>query len=95
MESPDDRAPIARAYARVSYIMSIALEMVVPGLLGFWIDHHLGTKLLFAVLGFAFGLTFGVWQLVRLGRADFTPRGSPSLPDATADNEAERDSERD
>lgn len=70
MKSPDDRASIAKAYTLVSYVMSIALEMVVPGLLGYWLDHYLGTKLLFAVLGFAFGLTFGIWQLVLLGNKD-------------------------
>jgi len=70
MPSDDDRAAFAKAYSRVSFVFSIALEMVVPGALGYWLDHYLGTKLVFAVVGFAFGLTYGIWQLVRMGQRE-------------------------
>jgi F0F1-type ATP synthase assembly protein I len=40
--------------------------MVVPGLLGYWADSHLGTGFLFLILGMTLGVTVGIWQLVRL-----------------------------
>ena len=90
---PDDRLPFVKAYARVSYVISIALEMVVPGVLGYWIDYHLGTKLLFAVLGFAFGMSYGVWQLVRLGQNE-TDHGLLDGNQQTTDQETEQVSAR-
>jgi len=49
-----------------SLVTTIALEMVVPILLGYWIDRWLGFSALFAILGGIAGLTGGVWHLVRL-----------------------------
>ena len=46
--------------------MTVALEMVVPGLLGLMLDRYLGTVPLFCLLGFAGGLTLGIWHLVKL-----------------------------
>jgi F0F1-type ATP synthase assembly protein I len=46
--------------------MAVAAEMAVPILLGAWIDRWLGTKSLFAILGGVFGVTVGVWSLVRM-----------------------------
>lgn len=49
--------------------MSIALETVVPLLLGLWLDRKLGTVLVFLVLGGALGMGLGLWHLVRLTKA--------------------------
>ena len=40
--------------------------MVVPGLIGLWIDRQLGTVMVFLVLGVALGMTTGMLHLVRL-----------------------------
>lgn len=52
--------------AMVSTIITIACMMVVPALLGSWIDAWLGTVVLFMFLGVIFGVVAGVWQLVKL-----------------------------
>ncbi len=48
--------------------MAVALGMVVPGLVGHWVDTRLGTRAVFTILGFALGMTYGIWELVRMGR---------------------------
>lgn len=47
-------------------IMTVALEMVAPGLVGLWIDNKLGSKFVFALLGFATGLTLAIVHLLRM-----------------------------
>lgn len=49
-----------------SRVTTIALEMVLPGLAGLWIDRKLGTVLVFLVLGVALGMTVGMIHLVRM-----------------------------
>lgn len=82
----EGRSPMAIAATWGSRITTIALEMVVPGLIGFWIDSRLGTKVLFGMVGFAFGLTLGVWHLVQMAKADDRPPQSqhPSHGGGTA-----------
>ena len=48
--------------------MTIALGMVVPGLVGYWLDGRLGTHALLTILGFGLGVTFGIWELLRMTR---------------------------
>lgn len=47
---------------------SIALEMVIPGLIGLWIDRTLGTVMVFLVGGVIFGMTAGIIHLVQFAR---------------------------
>jgi hypothetical protein len=54
--------------------MTISLEMVVPGLVGYWLDQRLGTKAILTVVGFALGTTLGMWHLIRI--ANDPPPGS-------------------
>jgi len=63
---PDDRSPIAIAYSWASRITGVSLEMVIPGLLGLWLDSRLGTVCLFTLLGFAGGMSYGLWHLIRM-----------------------------
>jgi F0F1-type ATP synthase assembly protein I len=79
----DDRSPLALAYGWAVRITSISLEMVVPGLIGLWIDRQLGTVLLFLVLGVIVGVTMGMIHLVRLAAA--ASRRGPS-PRTSLDN---------
>jgi hypothetical protein len=50
-----------------SMVISVAMEMVLPGLAGwYWIDRRLGTKFVFLVLGLVLGVVGGMVHLVRL-----------------------------
>ena len=63
----DSRSPQAKAYEWATRIMTVSLEMVVPGLLGYWaLDRNLGTQGLFTLLGFGLGMTLGIYHLVRM-----------------------------
>jgi hypothetical protein len=66
--SPDGRSPYALAMEWVSRITTISLEMVLPGLCGYWIDQRLGTKMLFLLLGFTAGFIVGMRQLLQLAK---------------------------
>ena len=68
-QSPDSNpyAPMAIAMEWAARIMAVALEMVLPGLAGMWLDRKLGTRFL-VLVGFAVGLTAGMWHLIRATR---------------------------
>jgi F0F1-type ATP synthase assembly protein I len=53
----------------VSRVTSVALEMVAPVLIGYWVDNRVGTKVVFTALGGALGLTIGIWSLVRMSKS--------------------------
>lgn len=42
--------------------------MVVPSLIGYWIDLKLGTRFAFLLLGTVFGFTTGLMSLMRMVR---------------------------
>jgi F0F1-type ATP synthase assembly protein I len=67
---PDGRSPYALAMEWVTRITTISLEMVLPGVMGYWIDQRLGTKALFLLIGLSFGLVGGMWQLIKLTKKD-------------------------
>lgn len=50
-------------------VTTIALEMVVPALLGWWLDQYLGTRLVFLALGGILGLITGMRSLLRIAEA--------------------------
>lgn len=62
----DDRSPLAIAMEWSSTVTTISIEMVVPGLVGYWVDQRLGTAPLLLVIGMALGVPLGIWQLVRI-----------------------------
>ena len=66
----DDRSPIAKAYQWATRIMIVSLEMVLPGIAGYWLDNWLGTKVLFMLVGFAFGGTAAMAHLIHLTRTE-------------------------
>ena len=66
--SGDRRPPLAVAMEWVSQITTVVAEMVLPGLAGQWLDRRWGTKFI-GLLGFAVGLTVGIWHLVSMTRA--------------------------
>jgi hypothetical protein len=66
MAAPEDRrSPLAVALEWVSRITAVALTMVLPGLLGYWLDRKLETRFLTPV-GFVFGVVVAVWSLLLL-----------------------------
>jgi F0F1-type ATP synthase assembly protein I len=64
--SGDSRSRQAVAYHWASQVTSVAMEMVLPGLAGYWLDQKLGTVMLFMLIGFAGGLTLGIRHLLKL-----------------------------
>ncbi len=62
---PVDLSWIAEGMKWVSKITTVALEMVLPGLAGLWLDNQLETRF-FALLGFALGVPLGMWHLVAM-----------------------------
>ena len=70
-QSDDQRSPQAQAYHWASRIMTVALEMVVPGVAGYFLlDRYLGTKFVFCLLGFAAGMSLGIWHLIQFTSDD-------------------------
>jgi F0F1-type ATP synthase assembly protein I len=63
---PDDRSALARAIELGSLVTTIALVMVVPIVLGYWLDRWLDTRAAFTILGAALGMAGGLWHLIRL-----------------------------
>jgi ATP synthase protein I len=69
-EQRDQRPPLAVAMEWASRATTIALEMAVPGLVGYWIDWRLGTGLhIFLVLGVIVGFVTGLMSLISLARS--------------------------
>jgi hypothetical protein len=55
--------PLALAMEWVTKITAVALEMVLPGLAGQWLDQRWGTNFL-ALTGFALGIGVAIWHLI-------------------------------
>jgi hypothetical protein len=66
----DDRSQIAKAYQWATRIMIVSLEMVLPGIVGYWIDGRLGTRVVFMLVGFALGCTAATVHLIQLTRSE-------------------------
>jgi ATP synthase protein I len=63
-----NRPPMALAMEWVSKITTVALEMVLPGIFGQWLDGKWGTGFL-GLAGFALGVTVGLWHLLRMTKS--------------------------
>jgi hypothetical protein len=74
--SGDPRPPLAVAMEWVSQITTVVAEMVLPGLAGEWLDDRWGSSYL-ALVGFALGLTVGIWHLITMTRP--RSRNSPTI----------------
>ncbi len=78
-ERPDSEspapAPMAEAMRWVAVITSVGLEMIIPILIGSWIDKTWSTS--FAVwIGLVIGPAFGFWHLLILTRVQGPGSGS-------------------
>lgn len=85
----DDRSPIAIALSWASQAMAVAMEMALPGLVGYWLDGRLDTGVLLTLCGVGLGFAMGTWHLVYLTRAmnrgDANQRDDASLRNEDAD----------
>ena len=78
-DEPQPLHPIAAAMGWVSRIITVALEMVLPGLAGQWLDRRWGTSFI-GLIGFALGLTLGIWHLLQMTRSLNTKGGRRTPP---------------
>lgn len=67
-QRPVDAQALARAMQWVSRITTVACEMVLPAVIGTWLDHRLGTNML-AVAGLLIGVPLGLWHLVQMTKS--------------------------
>ncbi len=81
----DEKDSLAK-YLQYSYLgLQLLLSVGIPVALGIWLDRHLGTKVLFTLLGFALGFTAGIYsiygELYRRGKGPPKgPRGDGDEP---------------
>lgn len=57
---------MAEAVNWVAKITTVALEMVLPGVLGWWLDQQWGTGTVLTLVGFGTGLLAGGWHLYQM-----------------------------
>jgi len=79
----------------VSRILAVALEMILPGLAGQWLDTRWGTQFL-ALVGFGLGISLAIYHLLVMTKAQNSRREAGPLRDAPGGNaepkpEADRD----
>ena len=81
-EKPDDRSLLAKSTEWATNASTVAAEMVVPIVLGAWLDSRLGLKGLFAILGGVIGVSTGIWSLLKMvepmRRKDRPPSDPPN-----------------
>jgi F0F1-type ATP synthase assembly protein I len=66
LKPKDQLSATASGYRSASRVISACLEMVIPCLLGYWLDRRLGTSPWLVLLGLALGMWLGIKSLVRL-----------------------------
>jgi F0F1-type ATP synthase assembly protein I len=64
----DDRSALALGLEWSSRITTVAFEMVIPALAGYWLDHRLGVSPLFLILGAILGFVIGLYSLLQMTR---------------------------
>lgn len=78
---------MAVAMEWVSRIITVSIEMVLPGVAGGWLDKRLGTAPLFTLAGFGLGITVAIWHLLVMTRTADTS-GGPKHRGRDKDSEA-------
>jgi F0F1-type ATP synthase assembly protein I len=66
---PDDRSPFALAMEWSSRISAISAELIVPTLVGYWLDQRWNTHGLCLVLGVIIGFVTALSSLWRLAKS--------------------------
>ena len=65
---PEDPDAFARGIQWVARITTVALEMVIPTLIGGWLDNRFGTSML-ALVGLLIGVPLGLWHLIKMTKS--------------------------
>jgi ATP synthase protein I len=68
VRQPESRSQYAVGIALASRVTTIALEFVVPMVLGFGLDRWLGTMPAATIVGLVLGFALGIMQIRRLAR---------------------------
>ncbi len=85
MSSPkDDRSPLALAAQWVSQITGVGLEIVLPIVVGRWLDERWGTSC-WTVVGVLVGPLMGFWHLLKLTGVAGGPKGRSGTKDKPQD----------
>jgi hypothetical protein len=79
----DDRPPLATAAHWASQVSGLAFEVILPVLIGRWLDQRWGTSL-WTFVGAVLGPVWGFWHLLLLTGVVGRPRKQ------TKDNEDQR-----
>lgn len=71
-------------------MIAVSLEMVLPGIVGHWLDGRWGTEFL-AIVGFMFGSILGVWHLLvmvgAVGKRRRSRNPTPPPPPSASDSQ--------
>ncbi|MCL2623073.1 MAG: AtpZ/AtpI family protein [Planctomycetaceae bacterium] len=62
----DGRSPVVLGYVWATIVMTMAIELIVPILLGVYADYKLGTKCVFLFFGIFIGFFIMVVNFVKL-----------------------------
>lgn len=68
MQDDDTRSPLAIGISWSVTISGIAIQAVLPCLIGLWLDQKFGTVVVFFFIGLVLGMVSAVMQLVRIGK---------------------------
>ncbi|MBN1393671.1 MAG: AtpZ/AtpI family protein [Pirellulales bacterium] len=64
----NDYSPLVQAMQWSSRITTIALEMCLPPLAGYWLDRRLSSGFVFLLVGACLGFAVSISSLLRLAR---------------------------
>lgn len=64
-DPPESRSPVSVAAARAAEVTTIAMEMALPTLAGWWLDRKLDTSPICLATAGGIGLALGLLHLIR------------------------------
>ena len=77
--SPREPHPIAEAARWVGILTTVGLEMVIPTLIGHWLDRRFGLRIL-TFVGLVLGFAIGLWNIVQIARQSDSQSGPRNGP---------------
>lgn len=95
-DSPPRATPAAQAARWVSWVLSVAIGMTAPIILGAWIDGVLGSRPGLTLVGLALGMTLAGLKLWQLAKTGGTPTGGTvtGSPPTNRQQDADREPEQ-
>lgn len=74
-----NRKDVQRAFA----MAAVGMEIVIPVLIGWWVDAYLNSGPWGALVGGVIGFGGGIWHMVRISKLDEAARNKPPPPPRT------------